>query len=213
MTLQVVGAGLGRTGTVSLRVALERLLGAPCYHMVEVFSHLDEHVPVWHAAVRGEQVDWEALLGGYRAAVDWPAAAFWRELADAYPGAIVVLSLRDDAETWWRSADRTVFAVMRRSPRPELAAWDAMIRDLWRTTMSEDWDDAGAAMAAYERHNAAVRAGVPADRLLEWRPGDGWEPLCTALGLAVPDEPFPHENTTDDFRAMASLDAEEPAGS
>jgi sulfotransferase family protein len=208
MTLQVVGAGLGRTGTVSLRVALERLLGAPCYHMVEVFAHLDDHVPVWHAAVRGEPVDWEGLLGGYRASVDWPASAFWRELADAYPGAIVLLSVRDDAETWWRSADRTVFATMRRPQRPELAAWEAMIRDLWRTTMSEDWDDPQAAMAAYERHNADVRATVPADRLVEWRPGDGWEPLCTALGLAVPDDPFPHENTTAEFRAMANLDGD-----
>jgi hypothetical protein len=206
VTLQVVGAGLGRTGTVSLRTALERLLAAPCYHMSAVFEHLDDHVPVWHAGVRGEPVDWEGVLGGYRATVDWPACAFWRELADTYPGAIVLLSVRDSAETWWRSADRTVFAAMRRPPPPHLAAWGGMITDLWRTTMGEDWDDREGAMAAYERHNAAVRQAVPADRLVEWRPGDGWEPLCTALGLAVPDEPFPHENTTAEFRAMAGLD-------
>jgi len=205
MTLQVVGAGLGRTGTVSLKAALERLLGAPCYHMVEVFAHLD-HVPVWHAAVRREPVDWEALLGGYRAAVDWPAAAFWRELGEAYPGAIVLLSVRDDAETWWRSADRTVFAAMRRPPPPELESWFEMVSDLWRATMAEDWDDREVAMAAYERHNAEVRAAVPPERLVQWRPGDGWGPLCEALGVPVPDEPFPHENTTADFRAMAGLD-------
>lgn len=208
MTLQVVGAGLGRTGTVSLKLALERLLGAPCYHMTEVFGHLD-HVPAWHRAVRGEPIDWEALLGGYRAVVDWPAAAFWRELSEAYPGATVLLSVRDDPETWWRSADRTVFAAMRRPAPPELEAWFAMVSDLWRTRMGEGWDDPQVAMAAYERHNDAVRATVPADRLVEWRPGDGWEPLCTALGVAVPDEPFPHENTTADFRAMARLDAPE----
>jgi Sulfotransferase domain len=208
MTLQVVGAGLGRTGTVSLKAALERLLGAPCYHMVEVFGHPD-HVPVWHGAVRGEPTDWEALLGGYRAAVDWPAAAFWSELGDAYPGAIVLLSVRDDARTWWRSADRTVFEAMRRPPRPGMEAWYEMVTDLWRTRMAEGWDEAEVAMAAYERHNDAVRATVPADRLVEWRPGDGWEPLCTALGLDVPDEPFPHENTTADFRGFAGFDAEE----
>ena len=207
MTLQVVGAGLGRTGTVSLKGALERLLEAPCYHMVEVFSHMDDHVPVWHAAVRGEPVDWEDLLGGYRAAVDWPAGAFWRPLSEAYPGAIVLLSVREDAETWWRSADRTVFEAMRREPPPEMGAWHAMVTDLWQTTMAEDWDDPDVAMAAYERHNAEVRAGVPAERLVEWRPGDGWEPLCEALGVPVPDDPFPHENTTADFRAMAGLDS------
>jgi hypothetical protein len=207
MTLQVVGAGLGRTGTVSLKLALEQLLGAPCYHMTEVFAHLDEHVPRWHAAVRGEPVDWEELLGGYRAAVDWPAGAFWRPLSEAYPGAIVLLSVRDDAETWWRSADRTVFAVMRREHPPEMQAWHAMVSDLWRATMGETWDDPEVAMAAYERHNAEVRASVPPERLVEWRPGDDWGPLCEALGLPVPDEPFPHENTTDDFRAMAGLES------
>jgi hypothetical protein len=206
MTLQVVGAGLGRTGTVSLKGALERLLEAPCYHMTEVFAHLDDHVPVWHAAVRSEPVDWEDLLGGYRATVDWPAGAFWRPLSEAYPGAIVLLSVRDDAETWWRSADRTVFEAMRREPPAELQTWFAMISELWQTTMAEDWDDPDVAMAAYERHNAEVRAGVPPERLVEWRPGDGWEPLCEALGLPVPEEPFPHENTTADFRAMAGLD-------
>jgi hypothetical protein len=206
MTLQVVGAGLGRTGTVSLKLALEQLLGAPCYHMTEVFAHLDEHVPRWHAAVRGEPVDWEELLGGYRAAVDWPTGAFWRPLSAVYPGAIVLLSVRDDAETWWRSADRTVFQVMRRQPPPEMQAWFEMVSDLWRATMGETWDDPEVAMAAYERHNAEVRAAIPPERLVEWRPGDGWGPLCEALGRPVPDEPFPHENTTSDFRALAGLD-------
>lgn len=207
MTLAVVGAGLGRTGTVSLKGALEQLLGGPCYHMTEVFSHLDDHVPVWHAATHGEPVDWEALLGGYRASVDWPAAAFWRPLSQVYPGAIVLLSVRDDAETWWRSADRTVFAAMRRPPPPEMEAWYAMVSDLWHSTMGERWDDPEVAKAAYERHNAEVRASVPPERLLEWRPGDGWAPLCEALGVPVPDAPFPHENSTADFRAMAQLDS------
>jgi hypothetical protein len=207
MTLRVVGAGLGRTGTVSLKGVLERLLGAPCYHMVEVFAH-PEHVDEWARATRGEAVEWEALLAGYRAAVDWPAAAFWPELSEAYPGAIVLLSLRDDAATWWRSAERTVFEAMRRPQPPEMTAWHEMVVGLMHTRLTEQWLDADAAMAAYERHNDEVRSTIPADRLVEWRPGDGWEPLCTALGVPVPDEPFPHENTTADFRAMAGLDTE-----
>ena len=205
MTMQVVGAGLGRTGTASLKGALERLLGAPCYHMIEVFGHPD-HIPTWAAAARGEPVDWEALLGGYRAVVDWPAASFWRELSEAYPGAIVLLSVREDAAAWWRSASRTIFEAMQRPTPPELAAQREMTGELFRRRFTEDWADPEAAMAAYERHNAEVRATVPPERLVEWRPGDGWGPLCEALGVAVPDEPFPHENTTADFRAMIGLD-------
>ena len=205
MTLQVVGAGLGRTGTASLKTALERLLGAPCYHMLEVFGHPD-HVPVWAAAARDEPVDWEAVLGGYRAAVDWPAASFWPELGEAYPGAIVLLSVRDSAESWWRSASRTIFEAMQRPTPAELADQFEMTTDVFRRRFTEAWTEAEAAMAAYERHNAEVRAAVPAERLVEWQPGDDWDPLCEALGVPVPDEPFPHENTTADFRAMAQLD-------
>src|SRR3954463_2967084 len=91
--LRVVGAGLGRTGTASLKMALERLLAGPCYHMKEVFEHLD-HVPIWHAAIRGEAVDWSSVLDGYLAIVDWPGAACWRSLAAAHPDAVVLLSTR-----------------------------------------------------------------------------------------------------------------------
>src|SRR4051794_29525381 len=107
--LRVVGAGLGRTGTASLKGALERLLGGPCYHMAEVFEHFD-HIPIWHAAIRGEPVNWEQIMDGYAAAVDWPTAGCWRELATAYPDALVLLSTRADAETWWRSASATIMA-------------------------------------------------------------------------------------------------------
>ena len=97
MTLQVVGAGLGRTGTHSLKAALEQLLGGPCYHMIEVFGRPDD-IPVWHAAINGDLPDWNAFLSDYRAAVDWPASAFWRELADANPDAVVLLSTRSDSD-------------------------------------------------------------------------------------------------------------------
>ena len=205
MTLRIVGAGLGRTGTNSLKLALERLIGEPCYHMIEVFGH-PEHVPMWAAAGRGEPVDWHALFAGYGATVDWPSATFWREVAEAFPDALVLLSVRDSAAAWWRSADDTIFAHLRRPTPPEMAAWREMVDTAIVARFPGVPDDAETAMASYEAHNAHVRATVPADRLLEWQPGDGWAPLCTALGAPVPDDPFPHVNTTDDFRQMAGLD-------
>jgi hypothetical protein len=206
MTLQVVGAGLGRTGTNSLKLALERLLGGPCYHMIEVFGHAD-HIPLWAAAVEGELPDWDALFTGFVAAVDWPVAAFWRELADAYPDAPVLLSVRD-ADAWWTSANDTIFQVLRREP-PEEEPFRSQLRmtgALFDRRFTPGWRDEASAKEAYVRHNDEVWATVPGGRLIEWRPGDGWGPLCVALGVAAPDDPFPHVNTTDDFRAMAGLD-------
>lgn len=198
--LRVVGAGLGRTGTNSLKLALERLLGGPCYHMFEVLAHLD-HVPTWRAAIRGEPVDWQPVLGGYVATVDWPAATCWRRLADANPDALVLLSSRADAQAWWRSADDTIFAGMRHGgpPEPEYDEWRAMAAEMM-AAFEPGWSERDRAVAAYERHLAEVRASVPSPRLLEWQPGDGWTPLCTALDVPVPDEPFPHVNTTAEFQ-------------
>jgi hypothetical protein len=194
MTLRVVGAGLGRTGTLSLKLALERLLGAPCYHMTEVFAH-PEHVSLWHAAARGEPVDWYALFAGYAAAVDWPVGSFWPEVSEAFPEARIVLSTRS-AESWWQSASQTIFPV---SARAAGTPWHAMWTELARNRFTTRLDDRAAAIAAYERHNADVRARASKARLLEWTAKDGWEPLCRALGVPVPDEPFPHANSTEEF--------------
>ena len=198
MSLRVVGAGLGRTGTLSLKVALEKLLGAPCYHMVEVFAH-PEHVALWHAAARGEAVDWQALFAGYRAGVDWPQGSLWPEISEAFPDALVLLSVRD-ADSWWQSASQTIFkgidAAGERAPE-----WHAMIRELFTRRFVWPPNDEAAAKAAFERHNAEVRARVPRERLLEWRASDGWEPLCRALDVPVPDEPFPRVNTREEFLA------------
>lgn len=208
--IRIVGAGVGRTGTASLKQALERLLGAPCYHMIEVFEHL-EHVPIWHAAIRGEDVDWSRVLDGYAAIVDWPGAACWRSIAAAYPDALVLLSTRSDAETWYRSAKATILGDIPEEvkvARPEMQPFGDMVGDMF-AALDPNWRDRDAAMAAYERHNAAVRAEVPAERLVEWQPGDGWEPLCAALHVAVPDEPFPHTNTTEEFNARREEQREE----
>jgi hypothetical protein len=206
MTLQVVGAGLGRTGTHSLKSALELLLGGPCYHMVEVFGRPDD-IPVWHDAVNGKMPDWNAFLSDYRATVDWPASAFWRELAAANPEAVVLLSSRDTAG-WWKSANDTIFQISSRpAPADSIpAAQMAMAKAMFAERFTPNWQEETEAKRAYEQHNTDVRASIPADRLVDWHPGDGWEPICRALGVPVPSEPFPHQNTTDDFRAMVGLD-------
>jgi hypothetical protein len=209
MALRVVGAGVGRTGTASLQLALQQLLDGRCYHMGETFGRPDD-IPVWHAAVHGDLPDWHALLREFVAAVDWPACAFWRELADAYPDAIVLLSTRASADAWWKSAHGTIFQVSKRplpaDAPPQFGAQIAMVKDLFAETFTPDWEDEAAAKRAYEAHNAAVRSEVDPARLVEWQPGDGWEPLCTALDVPVPSDPFPHVNSTADFRAMIGLD-------
>lgn len=194
MTIRVVGAGMARTATHSLKLALEQLLGGPCYHMWELFEHLD-HIPVWIDAANGLTPDWDDFLAGYVATVDFPAAAFWPELMRAYPDALVLLSVRD-TESWWKSASRTI--VPRVREELEGPAKD-MIETLWAARFTSDIETESAAKAAFEAFNERVRASVPEDRLLEWHLGDGWEPICLALGLPVPEEPFPHTNTTEDF--------------
>lgn len=196
----MVGAGLGRTGTLSLKLALERLLGGPCYHMFEVMAH-PEHVDLWQQAYEGRPPPWDAIFGDYVACVDWPAAPWWCELGAAYPDAVVLLSERDSDEQWYRSASGTIFEVMHRiSPEPPFDRWHGMTKRMFNA-FTPDLADEAATRRAYLDHNAAVRCGVQPARLVEWRPSAGWEPLCAALGVPVPDEPFPHANTTEEFRA------------
>lgn len=197
MSLRVIGAGVGRTGTKSLKLALEQLLDAPCYHMVEVFTH-PEHVALWHDAARDRPVDWSALLSGFGAAVDWPASAFYPELAEAFPDALVVLSVREP-DAWWESARNTILPAIEGAGDGE---WARMVRDMLASRFTPDYLDRDAAVAAFEAHNAAVRRLVPRERLLEWRAGDGWKPLCEALDLPIPDQPFPRINTREEWAAM-----------
>jgi hypothetical protein len=202
VALEVVGAGVGRTGTHSLKRALEQLLDGPCHHMVEVLGNPSQ-VPGWTDAVEGRPVDWSELLAGYRAIVDWPGAAFWRELSAANPDALVLLSVRDP-ESWYRSASNTIFLAFDHMP-PELSPWLNSVREMMHDRFCDEVDNPQAMMDAFERHNADVRREIPSARLLEWTPGDGWEPICERLGLAVPAEPFPVTNTTDEFRAMMGM--------
>jgi Sulfotransferase domain len=208
MALRVVGAGLGRTGTHSLKVALERLLDGPCYHMSALIER-EADTPVWAAAIRREDVDWTGFLSGFSATVDWPACAFWEPIAAAHPDAIVLLSMRESPEAWWTSFERTIAQTLQSPVPPEDAGWverRRMVLAMIESTFTPDWRDRAGAIAAYVRHADRVRETVPAGRLVEYRAGDGWEPLCAALGVEIPAEPFPHTNKTAEFRATSGLD-------
>lgn len=216
--VQVIGAGLPRTGTSSMKAALERLGFGPCHHMFEIFANPD-HVDRWLRVGSGADVDWDRVLAGYRSTQDWPASYFWRELAAAYPEAKVVLTVRDPRR--WYASFRSL---MSNGParlasetgggavHPVLAVTQRLrplLEGMGRATFGPDWragedtlteDDA---VAAYERHVTAVREGLPADRLLVFDVRGGWGPLCGFLGVDEPaDEPFPHLNDSESLKRM-----------
>ena len=196
MALQVIGAGLGRTGTLSLKAALERLGFGPCYHMTRIFEH-SEHGPMWQQFAAGTRGDWDSLLGEFNSAVDWPASYFWRELAAFYPQAKVILTVRD-AERWFSSIDGTLFRFMQATEVPDDEAARrqiAMARDIvQQRTFGGRITDRAHVIDVYERHNRTVQQTLPAERLLTYDVAQGWAPLCAFLGVSVPDEPFPRVN-------------------
>jgi hypothetical protein len=145
--------------------------------------------------------DWRALLAGYAAAVDWPAAAFWPELSEAFPEALVVLSVRD-SQAWWESAHQTIFQAI--PSRASDSEWFQMVQAMLTHRFTSAIEDREACIAAFERNNAHAREVIPPHRLLEWRASDGWEPLCAALGLPVPEEPFPRTNTKEEWAERAA---------
>jgi uncharacterized protein YndB with AHSA1/START domain len=202
MALQVVGAGVGRTGTNSLKLALEQLLGGPTHHMYEIFADPSQ-IPKWTAAIEGEDVDWSELTAGYVAQVDWPGASFWTELAATNPDALVILSVRDP-EDWYTSASNTIFQVFDNAP-PEMSSWIATVQQMLAERFCAQTDDKDAMIDAFVRHNDEVREGVAPERLLEWTPTDGWDPICERLELEVPAEAFPRTNDTNQWRANLGM--------
>ncbi|MDD9936492.1 MAG: hypothetical protein OXT09_22965 [Myxococcales bacterium] len=209
MTLEVIGAGFPRTGTFSMRKALGALGLAPSYHMQEVFLNA-EHPALWRAAAARELDNWESLFAGYRSiAGDGPACLFWRELVEHYPQAKVVLTLRDGAD-WYESFRSTVLHTLVDPERIARSDSDLAALQMARELVLDGvfggrFDDAGDAIARYEAHNRAVQEGVPADRLLVYRMGDGWAPLCAHLGTPVPDLPFPRTNDRASIRQRLGL--------
>ena len=206
--MKVIGAGFGRTGTMSLKVALETLGFDPCYHMTEVFAH-PEHAGFWISAWRREPVDWDGVLGRYEAAVDWPACTFYEEFMDRHPDAKVILSVRDP-ERWYESVRNTIYELSVVMPRHPIYRIGYKLvsffvfrgpgnRDLareiiWQGTFDGRFEDKTYAIEVFKRHNAEVRRRVPENTLLVYDVKSGWGPLCEFLGVEEPEEPFPRTN-------------------
>lgn len=197
--MQIIGAGVGRTGTYSLKLAIGQLGLGPCHHMEEVLHDMAAQVPLWSNAVNG-QPDWPAIYAGFNSAVDWPTAAFFRELLEAYPTAKFVLTHRSP-ESWAASFGSTIYTLLAKKDEApsEMRDWlDMADAVIVKSGFSSGLDD-DALMKAFIAHNEAVKATIPADQLLVFEVKEGWEPLCNFLGTAIPDEPFPRSNDRAEF--------------
>ena len=201
MTLSVIGSGFGRTGTMSLKLALEQIGFGPCYHMVEVFKN-PAAPALWSAAADDPaHADWATIFEGYSSTVDWPNATYYQELAHAYPDAKVIHTERD-AEAWYASTQATIF--MDRGGPPPNNAMPEMFRKVIYRLFDGRMHDKDHVIGVYEAHNAKVRETIPAERLLVYHVADGWGPLCDFLGVPAPDGATPKVNSREEFAAMVA---------
>lgn len=204
MTISVIGAGFGRTGTLSLKFALEKLGFDKCYHMMELRNHPD-HQSLWAKAHQGAPTDWDALFDGYAATVDWPSCNLWEPIAETYPNAKIILSLRDP-EKWYDSVMNTIYA----SSKERLASEDPINRAggqwamdiIWDRVFEGRMDDRQHVIDVFNRHNDYVMKTVPAERLLVFEAVAGWQGLCPFLNKDIPEDPYPRVNSTEDFRSI-----------
>lgn len=194
MGLSVIGAGFGRTGTASMKAALELLGLGPCHHMKELTTL--EQNNYWMAAAEGQTMAWDKVFEGYGSSVDWPAAFFWRELSEYYPDAKILLTVRDP-EDWYKSMQNTIFNVLKAKPKPFAVA----VKLVGERLFEERYDDNAFVMGLYEQNILEVQAAIPSDRLLTYELGSGWGPLCRFLGKPIPDAEFPRSNSTQEFQS------------
>ena len=201
MSLKVIGAGLGRTGTYSLKLALNQLGLGPCHHMEAVIQAMPVQVPLWRSATAGK-ADWAAIYQGFNSAVDWPTAAFFAELAAAYPSAKFVLTHRD-AESWADSFGSTIYTLLKERFQmqmpPPVLDWLDMAAGVIAKNGFVDGMSREQLIARFLAHNEAVKAAIPAERLLSYQVKEGWGPLCAFLGLPAPSDPFPRSNDRAEF--------------
>jgi hypothetical protein len=197
MALEVIGAGLGRTATFSLKFALEHLGLGPCHHMSEVFADGRRQIPLWLDVVAG-QPDWDAIFAGFKATTDYPACSYWRELAEHYPAAKVVLTVRDP-DSWFDSVSETIFSDAMLGPLAGSPVGAMMQGVVFDPFGGGDVRDRAFMTEWFERRNQQVVDSLPAERLLVFSPRQGWEPLCAFLGVPVPDVAFPRVNSRDEL--------------
>jgi Sulfotransferase domain len=201
MSLKVIGAGMGRTGTLSLKFALEQIGYGPCYHMTEVMLN-PEAPSLWVRAANGDP-DWEATFNGFLATVDFPGCTFWRDLSDYYPQAKVLLSVRDP-EQWFESTQATIFSEPARQMLLSTPMGEFVEKTTWKVFGTDRLHDRDVLIPAFNRHNEEVKRTIPPDRLLVYEVSQGWEPLCNFLGVPVPDKPFPRVNSRDEMKTFMS---------
>jgi hypothetical protein len=197
MTLKVIGAGLGRTGTLSLKLALEHIGFGKCYHMSEMLSQIRSHLPLWLETAKGNP-QWDKIFAGYQSTTDYPGCMFWRDLVAKYPDAKVVLSTRDP-ERWFESGAATVFS----DPHRARFEGNPMMAEFFKLTVFDDLEDRlgdrDKMVEYFNNWNQMVIDEVPAEKLLVHRSSDGWEPLCAFLGVAVPAESYPRVNSREEM--------------
>ncbi len=212
MPLKVIGTGLGRTGTYSLKLALEHLGFGKCYHMTELFQN-PEGVKHFLQAEKGEKVNWEELFKGYKSSVDYPAARYYTQIAGHYPEAKVIHTHRDPEE-WYDSAVNTIFMARNltisrlikfglKYPFSRIVQKRFHVfkynRKLIINEFGKDLLDRKKVLKAFEQHTENVIKRISSDRLLIFKASDGWEPLCRFLNVPVPKNIFPYSNTRDEF--------------
>ena len=217
--MKMIGVGFGRTGTMSLKAALEELGAGPCFHMIDLITgeNKDHDLQHWIKIADGEPVDWTEVFDGWEATVDWPAASKWREIVDAFPGVPVLLNVRD-FDGFYKSCANTILAVKeaaqagelpedanRDQPAPEL--WGVIEKLIWQGDFQGRFQDKEWVREMYWDRVETIKREVPADRLVYWELGDGWQPLADALGVEAPDKPFPHLHDTNEFRTEFGLPA------
>ena len=196
MALDVIGVGPGRTATFSMKFALEHIGFGPCYHMVEVFRSARRNIPLWQNVVDGKP-DWDAIFDGYRSVTDNPACVYWRELAEFYPDAKILLTVRD-ADAWVESCNETINS-QRMLASLEGSDLLQMLQGTYLRQFGEHINDPEWMANWYRAYNEEVISTIPSERLLVFHPKDGWEPLCNFLDVPVPPEPFPRVNSRDEL--------------
>ena len=199
MSIQVIGAGVGRTGTYSLKLAINQLGFGPCHHMEAVIHAMPVQVPLWSAALQG-RADWRAIYDGFNSAVDWPTAAFFRELVVAYPSAKFVLTHRDP-QTWADSFGETIYKLLAGKDHApsHMQAWLTMAAGVLAKSGIHEGMDRDGLVKAFTAHNEAVKAAIPPSQLLIYQVKEGWGPLCEFLGKPMPGEAFPRTNDRAEF--------------
>lgn len=217
--MKMIGVGFGRTGTMSLKAALEELGAGPCFHMIDLImgEEKERDLAHWIRVGNGEPVDWHEVFEPWESTVDWPAASRWREIVAAFPDVPVLLNVRD-FDGFYKSCQNTILAVKeaamagdlpedanREGPAPEL--WEVIEKLIWQGDFQGNFNDKEGTRKLYYDRIETIKAEVPAERLVLWELGDGWGPLAEALGVDVPDTPFPHLHDTNEFRSEFGLPA------